>query len=120
MADRWMNEALAEGFERSKNAIRLHSMDYYGKKMRPSMKLELKHSPAEPCLWFSDWISWESGRWLRMKDTSEEFNSCSDLMVFLSFDENGTKLVGKKLGGVAIDKFPDYPRSIQSVLRRGN
>jgi hypothetical protein len=114
----WMNDALSEGFERSRSTIPHIAEVIYGKALCPQLSFKLEHSPAEPCLWLSDWVAWEAGRWARGKALSSAFQDCVTLMTFLHFDDIGRRVQTRELGGAVINYFPDYSRDIQSLCRK--
>lgn len=114
----WMNEALSDGFERSKTAIAAAAEMSYGTRLYPEMSFELRHSQDEPCLWLSDWISWEVGRWFHGESLSSAFGKCAKMMTFLHYDDIGTKVETQTLGGNVSTEYPDYPRDIQNLCRR--
>jgi hypothetical protein len=108
----WMNDALRHGFTTGLQ-LAAHDADViFGKNLVPASTFDIADSHAEPCLWLSDWISWEMRNWSvsAVPDFSPSFRSTIPNMLFVSYDENGVKVVGREPGGHADNSLPDFPR----------
>ncbi len=108
----WMNDALRHGFT---TGLQLAAQDadvIFGKNLVPASTFDIIDSHTEPCLWLADWISWEMRNWSVNPnfDFSSGFRSALPKMMFVSYDDNGVKVVGRKPGGHADFRLPDFPR----------
>jgi hypothetical protein len=106
----WMNEALTKGFERAKDDLNAISLDIFGASVEVNSSFRLEDSKDQPCLWISDWIGWEVGRWLRGEELSEAMKRALQAIRIITFDGYGQKVECGGLGGKVISEFPDWPR----------
>ena len=111
----WMEEALRRGFERSKESVALVGEEIYGCRSCPQMEFHIIMSELEPCLWLSDWVSWEFGNWIRGGNLSDAFQKVRTKIKFLSFGDAGEKIAIDGPGGEIIGRFPDRPRAIATI-----
>lgn len=107
----WMNRSLCNGFERAKGDLNAIALDWFGGIVDVNSSFRLENSKDEPCLWISDWIGWEIGRWLRGEALSGAMKRALQSVRIITFDEYGQKVECDSLGGNVITKFPDWPRS---------
>ena len=79
------------------------------------MEFHIIMSELEPCLWLSDWVSWEFGNWIRGGNLSDAFQKVRTKIKFLSFGDAGEKIAIDGPGGEIIGRFPDRPRAIATI-----
>lgn len=106
----WMNDALTKGFERAQVDLNAISLDVFGASVDVNSTFRLEDSKDEPCLWISDWIGWEVGRWLRGEELSEPMIRALQSVRLITFDHYGQKIECDRPGGNVIAEFPDWPR----------
>ena len=109
---KWMNDALKNGFQRSKAAINTYSTEVYGTKLPLSRSFETLDSTTEACLWVSDWICWEISKWVKGQSWSVEFEKSLSKIRFITFDPSGQKVQIDKPQGEMLNQYPDRPREI--------
>lgn len=108
----WMNEALENGVEASKDMIKSFSADFYGKEICPTIEFSIVDSHEVACLWISDWVSREVSKWITGAEFTKQFKSIQDSILYIGFDNNGVKRGTKELGKPTDIEFPDIPRDI--------
>ncbi len=106
----WMNQALTKGFERAQDDLKAISNDVFGDTVTIASSFRLEDSKHEPCLWISDWIAWEVGRWLRGEELSDAMKRALESVRLITFNQYGQKVESVGLGGEIIAEFPDWPR----------
>jgi hypothetical protein len=108
---RWMNDALREGFQRGLDLAARYALEIFGRSQAMRATFDVADSENEPCVWLADWLSGEIRSWTVAQGTlSPAYRRIKRKLNFVGYDENGVKAAFHKLGGQADQYFPDLPR----------
>lgn len=109
--NRWMNDALQDGFKRGLDLSTRYAQEIFGRPQTLSASFDVADSENEPCIWLTDWLSGEIRNWIVAQSTlSSAYETIQDRLQFIGYDEDGVKVSYRGLGGEVEKTFPDLPR----------
>lgn len=109
--NRWMNDALRDGFIRGLELGTRDALEIFGRPETLGASFDVADSESEPGIWLADWLSGEIRNWIVAQGTlSPAYHTVKDRLLFLGYDDDGVKVSYRELGGEVEKTFPDLPR----------